>query len=65
MSKSANNVVGIGDALEKHTSRQIRLLCLLHLWSTTLDYNQNEIDEAENYEETIANFFRDVNKGLC
>ncbi len=39
MSKSLKNFITIREALEKYTSRQIRLLFLMHHWHHQLDYS--------------------------
>ncbi|OTF75692.1 cysteine-tRNA ligase, cytoplasmic-like protein, partial [Euroglyphus maynei] len=39
MSKSLKNFITIKEALKKTTSRQLRLVFLLHSWKDTLDYN--------------------------
>merc|ERR1740123_2612936 len=41
MSKSLKNFISIQEALQKNSSRQIRLAFLLHAWDKTLDYSDN------------------------
>ena len=60
MSKSLKNFVTIKEALEKYTSRQIRLLFLLHSWSSTLDYSDHGMETALNYEKNLNEFFLNI-----
>lgn len=53
MSKSLKNFVTIQEALKKHTNRQLRLAFLLHSWKDTLDYSDNIMDMAVQYERTL------------
>lgn len=46
MSKSFKNFVSISDALQRHTSRQLRIAFLLHSWKDTLDYSDNTMEMA-------------------
>ncbi|RWS31740.1 cysteine--tRNA ligase: cytoplasmic-like protein [Leptotrombidium deliense] len=57
MSKSLKNFITIGDALNKHTSRQLRFAFLLHSWKDTLDYSENSMHDAINYEKFVNEFF--------
>jgi cysteinyl-tRNA synthetase len=41
------------DALTKYTARQIRLMFLLHGWSSVLDYKEDSMEEAKSVENTI------------
>lgn len=51
MSKSLKNFVSIQDALSKYTARQLRFAFLLHAWRDTLDYSQNTMEVALQYEK--------------
>lgn len=53
MSKSLKNFVSISDALKRHSSRQLRLAFLLHAWRETLDYSDNTMEMAVNYEKML------------
>jgi len=64
MSKSLKNFVTIQQALEKYTSRQIRLLFLLHSWSSTLDYSDHGMEKALIYEKMLNEFFLNVKTHL-
>ncbi len=57
MSKSLKNFITIKDALQKYTSRQIRILFLLHSWKDTLDYSDHGMDSALSFEKTMKEFF--------
>ncbi|XP_077995092.1 cysteine--tRNA ligase, cytoplasmic-like [Glandiceps talaboti] len=60
MSKSLKNFITIKDALAKHTSRQLRLMFLLHSWKDTLDYSDNTMENAIQYEKFMNEFFLNV-----
>ncbi|XP_024884436.1 cysteine--tRNA ligase, cytoplasmic-like [Temnothorax curvispinosus] len=60
MSKSLKNFVTIQDALKKHSSRQLRLAFLLHSWKDTLDYSDNTMNMAVQYEKFLNEFFLNV-----
>jgi cysteinyl-tRNA synthetase len=64
MSKSLKNFVTIQQALEKYTSRQIRLLFLLHSWSSTLDYSDHGMEKALTYEKMLNEFFLNIKTRL-
>lgn len=57
MSKSLKNFITIKDALKKYTSRQIRILFLLHSWKDTLDYSDHGMDSALSFEKSLKEFF--------
>ncbi|XP_072390660.1 cysteine--tRNA ligase, cytoplasmic [Diabrotica undecimpunctata] len=68
MSKSLKNFVSIQDALSKYTSRQLRFAFLLHSWRDTLDYSQNTMDSAIQYEKLFNEFFlnvKDASMSIC
>jgi len=60
MSKSLKNFISIKEALKRNTSRQIRLMFLLHAWNATLDYSVNVLKEATQVEKLFADFFLTV-----
>ncbi|CAL1546078.1 unnamed protein product, partial [Lymnaea stagnalis] len=60
MSKSLKNFITIKDVLKKYTSRQLRLMYLLHAWKDTLDYSEKTMDVALEYERTLNEFFLNV-----
>lgn len=60
MSKSLKNFVSIKEALNKYSSRQLRLAFLLHSWRDTLDYSDNTMDFAISYEKVLNEFFLNV-----
>ncbi|XP_065085551.1 cysteine--tRNA ligase, cytoplasmic [Ochlerotatus camptorhynchus] len=60
MSKSLKNFVTIQQALQKHTVTQLRLAFLLHSWKDTLDYSDNTMEMAVQYERFLNEFFLNV-----
>ncbi|KYN07250.1 PREDICTED: cysteine--tRNA ligase, cytoplasmic [Cyphomyrmex costatus] len=60
MSKSLKNFVTIQDALKKYSSRQLRLAFLLHSWKDTLDYSDNTMNMAVQYEKFLNEFFLNI-----
>lgn len=60
MSKSLKNFVSIQDALSKYSARQLRFAFLLHSWRDTLDYSQNTMECAVQYEKLFNEFFLNV-----
>lgn len=60
MSKSLKNFVTIQQALQKQTATQLRLAFLLHSWKDTLDYSDNTMDMAVQYERMLNEFFLNV-----
>ncbi|KAH1026375.1 hypothetical protein HUJ05_000049 [Dendroctonus ponderosae] len=67
MSKSLKNFVSIQEALSKYSARQLRFAFLLHSWRDTLDYSQNTMECALQYERLFNEFFlnvKDVTRGL-
>lgn len=60
MSKSLKNFVTIQDALKKHSARQLRFAFLLHSWKDTLDYSENTMNMAVQYEKFLNEFFLNV-----
>nr|XP_033784373.1 cysteine--tRNA ligase, cytoplasmic isoform X2 [Geotrypetes seraphini] len=60
MSKSLKNFITIKDALKNHTARQLRLAFLMHSWKDTLDYSNNTMESAIQYEKFMNEFFLNV-----
>ncbi|XP_017756900.1 PREDICTED: cysteine--tRNA ligase, cytoplasmic [Eufriesea mexicana] len=60
MSKSLKNFITVQDALKKHSARQLRLAFLLHSWKDTLDYSDNTMQMAVQYEKFLNEFFLNV-----
>ncbi|KAK2157413.1 hypothetical protein LSH36_192g03015 [Paralvinella palmiformis] len=60
MSKSLKNFITIKEALQSHTARQLRFAFLLHSWKDTLDYSDQTMKEALNYERLANEFFLTV-----
>uniref|UniRef100_A0AAY4DB33 Cysteine--tRNA ligase, cytoplasmic n=1 Tax=Denticeps clupeoides TaxID=299321 RepID=A0AAY4DB33_9TELE len=60
MSKSLKNFITIKDALAKNTARQLRLAFLMHSWKDTLDYSNNTMESAIQYEKFLNEFFLNV-----
>ncbi|XP_058979756.1 cysteine--tRNA ligase, cytoplasmic-like [Musca domestica] len=60
MSKSLKNFITIQQALQKHSACQLRLAFLLHSWKDTLDYSDNTMDMAIQYERFLNEFFLNV-----
>ncbi|XP_073514278.1 cysteine--tRNA ligase, cytoplasmic isoform X2 [Phyllobates terribilis] len=60
MSKSLKNFITIKDALERNTARQLRLAFLMHSWKDTLDYSNNTMESAVQYEKFMNEFFLNV-----
>jgi len=63
-SKSLENVVNIQQAIEKYSSRQFRFSCLLHSWSSTLDYSDDGMEKAIVYEKMLNDFFLGIKTRL-
>lgn len=53
MSKSLKNFITIQQALQKNTASQLRLAFLLHSWKDTLDYSENTMEMAVQYEKFL------------
>ena len=51
MAKSLKNFITIKEALQRYSSRQLRLMFLLHAWNTTLDYSEKTMTEALHVEK--------------
>lgn len=51
MAKSLKNFITIKQALQDYSSRQLRLVFLLHPWMDTLDYSEQTMKEALFWEK--------------
>jgi cysteinyl-tRNA synthetase len=60
MSKSLKNFITIKEALKTFTSRQIRLLFLMHNIWDCLDYSVQTIERALQFEKFSNEFFLNV-----
>lgn len=60
MSKSLKNFITIKDALTKYSSRQLRLLFVLHNVNNTLDYSEDSMNYAISIDKSIHNFFQSL-----
>uniref|UniRef100_A0A0B6Y7U9 Cysteine--tRNA ligase, cytoplasmic n=1 Tax=Arion vulgaris TaxID=1028688 RepID=A0A0B6Y7U9_9EUPU len=60
MSKSLKNFITIKEVLRRYTSRQVRLLYLLHSWKDTMDYSEKTMEVALEFERTLNEFFLTV-----
>jgi cysteinyl-tRNA synthetase len=60
MSKSLKNFITVDEALQKYSSRQMRLLFLSHSWNSTLDYKESSMKEVLSYERLMTNFVEEV-----
>lgn len=60
MSKSLKNFITIQQALQKQSATQLRLAFLLHSWKDTLDYSDNTMDMAIQYERMLNEFFLNI-----
>jgi len=57
MSKSLKNFISIKQALQEYTSRQLRLLFLMHQWTDSLDYSANTMERVLQFERFCQEFF--------
>lgn len=53
MSKSLKNFITIKEALKRNSARQLRIAFLLHSWKDTLDYSDNTMNDAIQFEKTV------------
>lgn len=60
MSKSLKNFITIRQALEIHTSRQMRFCFLLHKYSSPMDYSDGTMTQAVNIEKIFSEFFHNM-----
>jgi len=64
MSKSLKNFITIKEALKRNSARQLRLAFLLHSWKDTLDYSENTMHDAVQFEKFVNEFFLTVKDKL-
>uniref|UniRef100_A0A7E4W012 Cysteine--tRNA ligase, cytoplasmic n=1 Tax=Panagrellus redivivus TaxID=6233 RepID=A0A7E4W012_PANRE len=57
MSKSLKNFISIKNALKEFTTRQLRILFLMHTWNDVLDYSSQTMDRACQFEKVAKEFF--------
>jgi len=60
MAKSLKNFITIRDALQTHTARQIRLMFLTQTWDRAMDYSDQTMNQAKDYEKRLNSFFGTV-----
>lgn len=60
MSKSLKNFITIDEALQKFTSRQLRLAFASVQWNNQLDFKESLIHEVKSLETSFNNFFNNV-----
>lgn len=61
MSKSLKNFISIDEALQRYSSRQLRLAFLmLQTWSNRMDFRESAMQEVRNAEDKLNNFFNTV-----
>mmetsp|Transcript_36021 Transcript_36021/g.52797 ORF Transcript_36021/g.52797 Transcript_36021/m.52797 type:complete len:831 (-) Transcript_36021:1423-3915(-) len=60
MSKSLKNFITIGQALEKHSARSLRMLFLLQKWDQPMTFSDQTLDDAKSKEASIVSFFHQV-----
>lgn len=48
------------EALKRNSARQIRLAFLLHAWDKTLDYSDNTMADAVQFERNANEFFLNI-----
>eukprot|EP01083_Nonionella_stella_P058640 153557_1 len=64
MAKSLKNFITIRQALETHTSRQIRICFLLQSWHKNMDYSTAALQESVVKEKQIKEFFMNVGTAI-
>ena len=57
MSKSLKNFITIREALEKYTSRQLRLAFLTTAWDGPMDFKDDVMEEMKSLEEKLCVWF--------
>ena len=61
MAKSLKNFITINDFLGNYgTARQLRLLFLLHSWTSPMDFTDDVLNETKNIESKIVNFISNI-----
>lgn len=56
MAKSLKNFITIKEALQTYTSRQLRMLFVLHKYDTLMSYSDGSLDEAKERERQVNEF---------
>ncbi len=54
----------IEEFLKKYKPRQFRFFCLLNSWSSNINYDRNQMEQAINYESTIKEFLENIQQLL-
>jgi len=60
MSKSLKNFTTIDEALKYITTNQLRWLFILHKWTDQMDFDDNTMEQAKNFDVMITNFFNRI-----
>eukprot|EP00746_Dinoflagellata_sp_MGD_P136847 gnl/MRDRNA2_/MRDRNA2_70704_c0_seq1.p1 gnl/MRDRNA2_/MRDRNA2_70704_c0~~gnl/MRDRNA2_/MRDRNA2_70704_c0_seq1.p1 ORF type:complete len:940 (-),score=174.31 gnl/MRDRNA2_/MRDRNA2_70704_c0_seq1:222-3041(-) len=60
MSKSLKNFITIQQALEVHTGRQLRIMFLTQHWDRPMEYSDQTMDAAKEFERKLVSFFGNV-----
>lgn len=60
MSKSLKNFITIEEALEKYSSRELRLCFALVQWNNALDFKESLLNETKSVESTLDKFFNKI-----
>ncbi|CCD25716.1 cysteine--tRNA ligase NDAI_0F03980 [Naumovozyma dairenensis CBS 421] len=60
MSKSLKNFITIEEALQKYSTRQLRLAFASVQWNNQLDFKESLINEVKSLETTFNNFFKNI-----
>lgn len=60
MSKSLKNFITIRQALQEHSSRQLRMMFLMQPWDKPMNYSDQTVDDAKAKEKYFKNFFGSV-----
>ncbi|XP_043664415.1 probable cysteine--tRNA ligase, mitochondrial isoform X3 [Vespula pensylvanica] len=64
MSKSLKNTISIKEFLEKYTTNDLRMLCLLSHYRSNIIYSNDVIDHAVSARKKIENFINECNNYL-
>lgn len=57
MSKSLKNFISVDDALQTMTPNQLRWLFVLHKWMEPMDFCDDTMTQAKNFDQMVENFF--------
>ncbi|KAH3668692.1 hypothetical protein OGAPHI_002446 [Ogataea philodendri] len=60
MSKSLKNFITIEEALQRYSSRQLRLCFGLVQWNNSLDFKESLLNEVRSMESSLSKFFKNV-----